>query len=155
MTKTYGTVSAERQRQMSGLEFVHGLASGTLPLNTIAQTLGYDIAEAESGRVVVTLVPTAAHLNPAGTVHGGLTATLLDSCMGLAIQSMLDKGVSQTTLEFKISLLRPITPETGEVRAEGKVLSCGRRVGAAEGRVVDSNGRLLAHGTTTCLVFPS
>jgi uncharacterized protein (TIGR00369 family) len=140
---------------MSGLEFVHGLASGTLPLNTIAQTLGYDIAEAESGRVVVTLVPTAAHLNPAGTVHGGLTATLLDSCMGLAIQSMLDKGVSQTTLEFKISLLRPITPETGEVRAEGKVLSCGRRVGAAEGRVVDSNGRLLAHGTTTCLVFPS
>ncbi|WP_024517496.1 PaaI family thioesterase [Bradyrhizobium sp. Tv2a-2] len=153
--KTYGTVSAEKQKQMSGLEFVHGLASGALPLNTIAQTLGYDIAEAESGRVVVTLVPTAAHLNPAGTVHGGLTATLLDSCMGLAVQSMLDKGVSQTTLEFKISLLRPITPETGEVRAEGRVLSCGRRVGTAEGRVVDGNGRLLAHGTTTCLVFPS
>jgi uncharacterized protein (TIGR00369 family) len=153
--KAYGTVSAERQKQMSGLEFVHGLASGALPLNTIAQTLGYDIAEAESGRVVVTLVPTAAHLNPAGTVHGGLTATLLDSCMGLAVQSMLDKGTSQTTLEFKISLMRPITLETGQVRAEGKVLSCGRRVGTAEGRVVDGQGRLLAHGTTTCLIFPS
>jgi uncharacterized protein (TIGR00369 family) len=152
--KTYGTVSAEQRKQMSGLEFVHGLASGALPLNTIARTLGYDVAEAESGRVVITLVPTDAHLNPAGKVHGGLTATLLDSCMGLAIQSTLERGVSQTTLEFKISLVRPITPETGEVRAEGKVLNCGRRVGTAEGRVVDGKGRLLAHGTTTCLIFP-
>jgi uncharacterized protein (TIGR00369 family) len=151
--KAYGTVSPEQQKQMSGLEFVHGLASGALPPNTIAQTLGYDVAEAESGRVVIRLVPTGAHLNPAGTVHGGLTATLLDSCMGLAIQSTLDRGVSQTTLEFKISLVRPITPETGAVRAEGKVLSCGRRVGTAEGRVVDGKGRLLAHGTTTCLIF--
>ena len=151
--KTYGTVSADSQKQMSGMEFVRGLASGALPLNTLAQTLGYDVAEAENGRVVVTLVPTDAHLNPAGTVHGGVTATLLDSCMGLAIQSMLDSGISQTTLEFKISLVRPITPETGPVRAEGTVLSCGRRIGTAEGRVVDGKGRLLAHGTTTCLIF--
>jgi uncharacterized protein (TIGR00369 family) len=151
--KTYGTVSAENQKQMSGLAFVQGLASGTLPLNTIAQTLGYDVTEAESGRVVVTLVPTDAHLNPAGTVHGGLTATLLDSCMGLAVLSTLDKGVSQTTLEFKISLLRSITQDTGEIRAEGKVLTSGRRVGTAEGRVTDGKGRLLAHGTTTCLIF--
>lgn len=154
-TKTYGTVSEEKRRQMTGLEFVHGLASGELPLNTIAQTLGYDVAEAEKGRVLITLIPTSAHLNPAGTVHGGLTATLLDSCMGLAVQSTLDKEVSQTTLEFKISLVRPITPDTGEIRAEGKVLNCGRRIGTAEGRVVDSQGRLLAHGTTTCLIFPS
>ena len=155
VTKTYGTVSAEKRKQMSGLEFVHGLATGALPLNTIAQTLGYDVVEAESGRVVITLVPTGAHLNPAGTMHGGLTATLLDSCMGLAIQSTLDKGVSQTTLEFKISLVRPITPETGLIKAEGKVLNCGRRIGTADGRVTDGNGRLLAHGTTTCLIFPS
>jgi len=155
MTKTYGTVSAEKRKQMSGLEFVQGLATGALPLNTIAQTLGYDVVEAESGRVVITLVPTGAHLNPAGTMHGGLTATLLDSCMGLAIQSTLDKGVSQTTLEFKISLVRVITPETGLIKAEGKVLNCGRRIGTADGRVTDGNGRLLAHGTTTCLIFPS
>jgi uncharacterized protein (TIGR00369 family) len=153
--KNYGTVSAARQKEMTGLEFVRGLANGELPLNTIARTLGYDVAEAERGRVLVTLVPTGAHLNPAGTVHGGVTATLLDSCMGLAIQSTLDKDVSQTTLEFKISLVRPITPETGEVRAEGKVLNCGRRIGTAEGRVVDGQGRLLAHGTTTCLIFQS
>jgi uncharacterized protein (TIGR00369 family) len=153
--KTFGTVDAETQKTMSGLEFVQGLASGTIPLNTLAQTLGYDVAEATRGRVVVTLIPTDAHLNPAGTIHGGVTATLLDSCMGLAVQSTLDKGVAQTTLEFKISLVRPITPETGLIRAEGVVLNCGRRVGTAEGRVTDGKDRLLAHGTTTCLIFPS
>ena len=152
-TKTYGTISPERQKAMSGLEFVEGLASGVLPLNTFAQTLGYDVVEAESGRVAITLHPTGAHLNPWGTVHGGLTATLLDSCMGLAIQTMLDKGIGSTTLEFKISLVRPITPQTGPVRADGKVISCGRRVGTAEGKLTDKDGRVLAHGTTTCLIF--
>jgi uncharacterized protein (TIGR00369 family) len=154
-SKAYGTVSTERQKEMSGLEFVQGLANGTLPLNTMAETLGYDVSEAASGRVVVTAVPDRDHLNPAGTVHGGLAATMLDSCMGLAIHSTLEKGVGSTTLEFKISLLRPITSETGPIKAEGVVLSCGRRVGTAEGRVTDQQGRLLAHGTTTCLIFPA
>ena len=153
--RTYGTVSADRQKEMSGLEFVQGLVDATLPLNTIAETLGYDVTEATNGRVVVTAVPNGSHLNPSGTVHGGLAATLLDSCMGLAIRSTLEKGVSQTTLEFKISLLRPITVQTGPIRAEGVVLSCGRRVGTAEGRLTDDKGRLLAHGTTTCLIFQS
>jgi uncharacterized protein (TIGR00369 family) len=151
--RTYGTVSPDARKEMTGLEFVQGLANRSLPLNTIAQTLGYDVVEAEQGRVVVAMVPTDAHLNPAGTVHGGLTATLLDSCMGLAIQTMLAKGVLSTTLEFKISLVRPITPDTGLIRAEGVVLNAGRRIGTAEGRVTDAKGRLLAHGTTTCLIF--
>jgi uncharacterized protein (TIGR00369 family) len=154
-SKTYGTVSFDRQKEMSGLEFVQGLVDGTLPLNTIAETLGYDVTEAVSGRVVVTAKPNGTHLNPAGTVHGGLAATMLDSCMGLAIQSTLEKGVRSTTLEFKVSLLRPITPETGLITAEGAVLSCGRRIGTAEGRIKDQQGRLLAHGTTTCLIFQS
>jgi uncharacterized protein (TIGR00369 family) len=152
-SKTHGTVGAERQKAMSGLEFVKGLADGALPLNTIARTLGYDVTEAENGRVVVCAIPTDAHLNPAGTVHGGFAATLLDSAMGLAIQSTLEKGIGQTTLEFKISLQRPITPQTGPIRAEGVVLSRGRRVGTAEGRLTDRDGRLLVHGTTTCLIF--
>jgi uncharacterized protein (TIGR00369 family) len=154
-SKTYGTVGADQQKEMSGLEFVKGLVDGTLPLNTIAQTLGYDVSEAESGRVVVSVEPNDTHLNPYGTVHGGLTATLLDSCMGLAVQSTLEKGVGQTTVEFKVSLLRPITTDTGPIKAEGIVMSRGRRVGTAEGRVTDSKGRLLAHGTTTCLIFQS
>jgi uncharacterized protein (TIGR00369 family) len=140
---------------MSGLEFVQGLADGSLPLNTMAETLGYDVSEAANGRVVVTAIPDATHLNPAGTVHGGLAATMLDSAMGLAIHSTLEKGAGSTTLEFKISLVRPITAETGLIKAEGVVLSCGRRVGTAEGRITDQQGRLLAHGTTTCLIFPT
>lgn len=151
--KTYGTVPAERRRQMSGLEFVRGLVNGTLPLNTIARTLGYDIVEADKGRVVITAQPNADLLNPSGTVHGGLSATLLDSCMGLAVLTTLDKGLAQTTLEFKISFMRPVTPETGTIRAEGIVLNSGRRVGTAEGRLTDGQGRLLAHATTTCLIF--
>jgi uncharacterized protein (TIGR00369 family) len=151
--KTYGTVSAERQTAMTGLEFVQGLADGTLPLNTIAETLGYEITEAARGRVVITCEPNDTHLNPAGTVHGGLAATLLDSAMGLAIRSTLDKGIGSTTLEFKVSLVRPITPETGLITAEGVVLNCGRRIGTAEGRITDRQGRLLVHATTTCLIF--
>jgi uncharacterized protein (TIGR00369 family) len=151
--KTYGKVSAERQKEMTGLEFVQGLAQGTLPLNMMAQTLDYDITEAENGRVVVTANPKEIHLNPWGTVHGGLAATMLDSCMGLAIQSTLDKSIGSTTLEFKISFVRPITSETGPIRAEGTVINRGRRVGTAEGRVIDRDGRLLVHGTTTCLIF--
>ena len=151
--KRYGVVSADQQRGMSGLEFVQGLVSGALPLNSMAQTLGYDIVDVSSGHVAITAEPTAAHRNPAGTVHGGLAATLLDSCMGLAVHSTLDRGFGQTTLEFKISLVRPVTPETGLVRAEGRVVSRGRRIGTAEGRLTDAEGRLLAHGTTTCLIF--
>lgn len=135
--KRYGVVSLDQQRTMSGLEFVQGLVTGVLPLNSMAETLGYDIVE----------------VYPAGTVHGGLAATLLDSCMGLAVHSTLDKGFGQTTVEFKVSLLRAITPETGLVRAEGRVISRGRRIGTAEGRLTDAEGRILAHGTTTCLIF--
>jgi uncharacterized protein (TIGR00369 family) len=119
----------------------------------MAGTLGYEIVEAEKGRVVVIAEPKDTHLNPSGAVHGGLAATMLDSCMGLAIQTMLGEGIASTTLEIKISFVRPIMPETGPIRAEGTVISQGRRVGTAEGKVTDGNGRLLVHGTTTCLIF--
>jgi uncharacterized protein (TIGR00369 family) len=86
-------------------------------------------------------------------VHGGLAATLLDSCMGLAVRTLTGAGTGSTTLEFKIAFIRPITPETGLVRGEGVVLGMGRRIGSAEGRLTDRAGKLLAHATTTCLVF--
>lgn len=152
-SKTYGVVDPAERRQMTGLEFVRGLAKGTLPSNQMAETLGYEIVDAERGRVIVTVLPKEAHFNPWGTVHGGLAATLLDSCMGLAIQSTVDKGIGSTTLEFKISFIRPITIQTGRISAEGTVLSSGRRTGTAEGRITDGTGRLLVHGTTTCLIF--
>ena len=155
VNKTYGTVSPERRKAMSGLEFVKGLVDGSLPLDTMAQTLGYDVVEAESGRVAITLDPAAGHLNPSGTVHGGLTATLLDSCMGLAIQTTLDKGVGSADARVQDFARPGHHGGNGPDRAEGNVVSCGRRVGVAEGRVTDMKGRLLAHGTTTCLIFSS
>jgi uncharacterized protein (TIGR00369 family) len=140
-------------KDMTGLAFVQAMIDGTLPHNSMADTLGYRIAEAEKGRVVVTARPNDRQLNPHGTVHGGLAATMLDSCMGLAVMTLLDKGVGSTTLEFKVSFVRGITPEMGVIRAEGTVINAGRRVGTAEGRVTDANGRLLAHATTTCLIL--
>jgi uncharacterized protein (TIGR00369 family) len=152
-TKRYGLVSPDEQAALGGLEFVQGLVSGALPLNSMARSLGYDIVEASPGKVVVTAFPNGDLLNPAGTVHGGFTATLLDTCMGLAVWSTTEKGFGSTTLEFKISFARPIMPDAGQVKAEGIVLTTGRRIGTAEGRVTDKAGRLLAHGTTTCLIF--
>ena len=149
----YGVVSAEDQQSVSGLEFVQAIIDGRFPHNAMAETLGYWITSASHGQVVIAARPGRAHFNPAGTVHGGYAATLLDSCMGLAVQSTLPKGWGQTTLEFKISFTRPITAETGLITAEGNVLSHGRRAGTAQGRVTDAQGRLLAHGTTTCLIF--
>jgi uncharacterized protein (TIGR00369 family) len=151
--KRYGVVSADDRRSMDGLQFVMGLVDGSLPLNTMARTLGYDIVEASKGRVVVAATPTADMLNPHGTVHGGLAATLLDSCMGLAVHTLVERGFASTTLEFKIAFLRPIAPDAGPLRAEGTVLGSGRRVASAEGRLFDTERRLLAHGTTTCLIF--
>jgi|SRR5665213_417870 len=151
--RTFGVVSVEDRGSLSGLEFVRGLASGTLPLNTMARTLQYDIVEASEGKVSVSANPSSEFLNPEGTVHGGFVATLLDTCMGLAIRSMIAKGSGSTTLEFKISMMRPVTADMGLVRAEGSVLTCGRRVGTAEGRLMDGKGKLIAHGTTTCLIF--
>lgn len=152
-TKRYGIVSPAEQAALGGLEFVEGLVTGALPLNSMARTLRYDIIEASSGKVVVAATPTDELLNPAGTVHGGFAATLLDSCMGLAVWSATEKGFGSTTLEFKMSFVRPITPGTGQVRAHGTVLTLGRRIGTAEGRLTDANGRLLVHATTTCLIF--
>ena len=152
-TKRYGIVSPAEQAALGGLEFVQGLVTGALPLNSMARTLGYDIVEVSAGKVVVAATPTDAMLNPAGTVHGGFAATLLDSCMGLAVWSATEKGFGSTTLEFKVSFVRPITPGTGRVRADGTVLTLGRRIGTAEGRLTDAKGRLLVHATTTCLIF--
>lgn len=151
--RTYGTVPSHKQATMPGLAFVQGLVAGTQPHNTMARTLGYDIVEAEKGRVLITATPTGDHLNPQGTVHGGFSATLLDACMGLAVQTTLEQGYGSTSLEFKITFMRPITPESGEIRAEGTILKSGRRIGYAEGKITDSTGTLLAHATTSCMVF--
>jgi uncharacterized protein (TIGR00369 family) len=97
--------------------------------------------------------PGPQHYNPIGSVHGGVALTLLDSAMGCAVHTLLDAGVSYATLEVKTNFVRPISLETGVIRCEGTVLHLGSRVATAEGKLTDAAGKLLAHGTTTCLIF--
>jgi uncharacterized protein (TIGR00369 family) len=138
---------------MSGLEFLQSIISGELPPPPIADTLGFRLAEAIPGRVVFVAQPAEYHYNPIGVVHGGLAATLLDSCMSCAVLSNLPAGVGYTTLEIKVNYTRPITTETGELRAEGAVVHAGNMTATAQGRLVDQAGKLYAHGTTTCIIL--
>ena len=148
----YGVTPPEVMASMPGVEFVRGIFSGELPAPPIMQTVEPFDSTAEPGVVVMHSIPGFRHYNPIGSVHGGYAATLLDSAMGLAVHSMLPAGTGYTTLEFKISFIRGMTKDTGPVRSEGRVLNVGRRAATAEARITDSNGRLLAHATTTCLV---
>lgn len=152
-TSKSGLVPLEIVATMSGIELLTAMIAGRLPGPPIMETLDFRLAEVGNGFAVFEGVPQFKHYNPLGTVHGGYTATLLDSCMGCAVHTTLPKGVGYTTLEFKVSLIRPLTKDTGLVRAEGKVLNAGRRAATAEGRMTDGNGKLLAHATTTCLIF--
>ncbi len=149
----YGLAPAGTRKEMSGLELLSAIRDRRLPAPPIAGTLDFALAEVEEGRALFRGTPGFAHYNPFGTVHGGWTATLLDSCMACAVQSTLPQGSACTTLEFKINIVRPINGDTGPVEAEGKVVQAGRRIGVAEGRLTDRVGRLLAHGTTTCLIY--
>jgi uncharacterized protein (TIGR00369 family) len=139
--------------ESSGLETIEAIFAGRLPPPPIAELMGFRGVEVERGRAVFEFEPGPQHYNPIGSVHGGVAMTLLDSAMGCAIHSMLDAGVRYTTLEVKTNFVRAMTVDTGLVRCEGVVLHSGSRVATAEGKVLDADGKLLAHGTTTCLIL--
>jgi uncharacterized protein (TIGR00369 family) len=141
-------------KEISGLEFLSRIVDGRLPHPPITETLGFALTEVSPGFARFTMTPQFRHYNPIGTVHGGVAATLLDSCMSCAVQTTMQAGTGYTTLEIKVNMVRPITETTGLIRAEGRSLHTGRRSATAEGKILDSNGTLLAHGTTTCIVFP-
>jgi uncharacterized protein (TIGR00369 family) len=149
----YGVTPPEIMASMAGIDFVRATFDGKLPTPPIMQTIEPFDSTAEPGVVAFHSIPAFRHYNPIGSVHGGYAATLLDSAMGLAVHSMLPPGTGYTTLEFKISFVRGMTKDTGVVRSEGRVLNVGRRAATAEARITDARGRLLAHATTTCLVF--
>jgi uncharacterized protein (TIGR00369 family) len=144
----------EAIKGMSGLEVFQAMMRGELPPPPIALTMDFALVEVEKGRAVFQGHPTKDYYNPIGSVHGGYHATLLDSCVGCAIHSALPEGTGYTTLELKVNYLRALTDGVGPVRAEGKVIHVGKQAGTAEGRLYDAAGRLYAHATTTCLIFP-
>ena len=137
-----------------GLEYLQRIISGEYPNVPIGDTLNFRITEVESGRLVIMGSPDKRSYNLLGTVHGGWAASILDTAMALAAMSALDEHNRHTTLDIRINYLRPITLETGEVRAEGTLIQSGRRVAYCEGKLTDAAGKLLCHGTSSCLIFP-
>ena len=148
-----GVLTLENLRENSGLELFQKMIAGELPRPPISDTLGFYLVEAEKGRVVFQGTPRHRHYNPIGSVHGGFHATLLDSCVACAIQTTLEAGQGYTTIELKVNYIRALTDRVGPVRAEGKVIHAGKQIGTAEGKLMDADGKLYAHATTTCLIF--
>jgi uncharacterized protein (TIGR00369 family) len=154
MLRTYGVTPPEKLATYDGLSFLQGIIDGTVPAPPIAQTLGFELVHVEQGKAVFEAMPEVRHYNPLGIVHGGLAMTLMDSCLACAIHTTLAKGESYTTLEIKVNLVRAITKETGKIVATGRLIHRGRTTATSEGDVRDAKGTLLAHGTTTCMIFP-
>jgi uncharacterized protein (TIGR00369 family) len=149
----YGVVPAETAKTMSGLQLLTAMMEGALPAPPIQRAMDFRLVQLGRGHTVFAGAPKLDFYNPLGSVHGGYTACLLDSCMACAVHSTLEAGFSYTTLEIKVNYVRPITADSGEMRAEGKIVHAGRRIATAEGRLCDSAGKLYAHGTTTCLIL--
>jgi uncharacterized protein (TIGR00369 family) len=149
------TFKTQERQTMTGLEYMRRVMTGDVPPSGMGQLMNFKLVEVSEGRAVFTIQPDERHYNGLGIAHGGLAATLLDSAAGCAINTMMPAGRIFTTLEMKVNYVRPMTRETGEVRCEANVIHVGGRIATAEGRIVDRNGKLFAHGTATCMLFRS
>lgn len=142
-----------QRRHLSGIEFLRAIRAGELPPPPIVELMGFTLESVEPGRVVFSVEPAEYHYNPIGVVHGGMASTLLDSAMGCAVQTLAPFGVSYTTLELKVNLVRALHAGMGVVSGEGTVLHFGRQTALAEARVIGPDGKLYAHATSTCLII--
>ena len=152
--KIFGVLPEGELGGRPGLDVLADIVAGLLPQPPMCRTLNYRLVAVGPGFAVFEGEPVADFYNPLGGVHGGWTATLLDSAMACAVHTMLPSGQGYTTVEFKLNCIRPISEATGRVRCEGRVLNTGRTIATSEGKLLDAAGKLLAHGTETCLVFP-
>ena len=149
-----GVVPTDLLLSHDGLSFLQQMIAGQVPQPPMTETLGFRLTDVAHGRAAFEGVPEFRHYNPIGSVHGGLALTMLDSALGCAIFSTTQKGETWTTLEIKVNFVRPITKDTGIIRAEGRIIHRGRTIATAEGDVRDRAGTLYAHATTTCAIFP-
>ena len=148
-----GVSSPDALKSLSGLEFLGRIIAGTLPPPPIAETLDFLLIEAERGRIVFQSHPHKRHYNPLGSVHGGVISTLLDTAAGCAVHSTLDVGEGYTSLDLTVKFLRTVTVESGLLRCEGTVIQRGRRTALAQAQLSDEQGRLVAHATSSCMIF--
>jgi uncharacterized protein (TIGR00369 family) len=149
-----GTIPHEDVAEYSGLELLQRIMAGKYPAPPMAALLNFTLVEVGEGKAVFVGLPSERHLNPLGGVHGGWAATIMDSALGCAVQTTLQKGEAYTTAEFKVNLTRPIMPGMGEVVCEGRIVHKGRTLAVSEATLKDRNGKLLAFGTETCSIFP-
>ncbi len=148
-----GVARPDQVAGKTGLAFFHAMLAGELPYPPIGETLDFILVEVGPGLAVFQGRPGVRHFNPMGTVHGGWFATLLDSAVGCAVHTTLGAGQGYTTAELKVNIVRPLTDRVPLVRAEGRVIHVGRRMATADGRLVDADGKLYAHASTTCFIF--
>jgi uncharacterized protein (TIGR00369 family) len=139
-------------RDLGGIDVLRAIESGAIPPPPVARLIGLEVDQVSEGLVTFAFEPAEYHYSPLGTVHGGILTTVVDSAMGCAVHSRLRAGLSYTTLELKVSFLRPVRMTTGRVRGEGKVVHLGARIATSEAHLVDADGELYAHGTSTCLI---
>lgn len=146
--------STARARSWTGEEYMTAIRDGTVPPPPIAQLLGFSLVEVERGRAVFALEPAEWMYNPIGSVHGGVAATLLDSCMGCAVHTTLPPGAAYTTTDLQVRYISAMGADTGRVLAEGTVVHAGGRTATAEGRLfAQADGKLIAHGSTGCVIL--
>ena len=148
-----GLAGPGQVRGKTGLEILQAMLAGELPTSHIGETLDFALVEVDQGRCAFQGTPQLKHLNPMGGVHGGWYATLLDSAMGCAVHTLMPAGRAYTTAELSVNIVRAASTKSGPLRAIGSVIHCGRQMATAEARIVGPDGKLYAHGTTTCLVF--
>ena len=149
-----GVVPLDVVAREGGLSVMKGILEGRLPGAAMAKTLNFWLTTVEEGLIVFTGTPTMDHLNPLGTIHGGWAATIMDSALACAVMTTLAPGEGYTTVEFKLNLTRPVLPDMGELACEGRIVHRGRTIATSEAYLRDSSGKLLAHGTETCAIFP-
>ncbi|QAY75769.1 PaaI family thioesterase [Sphingosinicella sp. BN140058] len=153
MTAQYGLARAEDLQSLGGLELLRRMINGSIPGPTIARTLGFRLAEVDDGLAVFEMEVGPHLLNPLGSVHGGVALTLIDSAAGCALHTRLPAGVGYTSVETKVNFTRAIRPDTGVLRAEGRVVTQGRQIATAEARVLSADGKIVAHGTSTLMIL--
>jgi uncharacterized protein (TIGR00369 family) len=157
-TRTFGwsdpLATATAVRDLSGLDAIRKVAAGELPPPPIASLLGMTITHVDRGHVIFALEPAEWMYNPIGSVHGGVAATMLDSSLGCAVHTTLDAGVAYTTSDLHVRYVRALSASSGRVLAESRVVHSGRRLATAEGRLYgEGDGKLFAHGSTSCLIL--
>jgi uncharacterized protein (TIGR00369 family) len=138
---------------MAGIDYVRAIMAGEMPPPPIAVLMNMEPAELSEGRAVFAGEPGEEHYNPIGGVHGGYASTLLDSAMGCAVHTTLPAGVGYTTQTLEVKFVRPITRDSGVLRCEAEVIHRGRRQATVEGKLLSEDGKLLAHGTSTCMIL--